>query len=105
MANLFAQNPVILDTVWTAGSIPAALTAMFNQAFRFIKLVNPTTIGDEVKITDASSSPLILFDEFAVAAHQDIELWNYEKAGKLYQFKNGLWVLATLTSGKVYLYK
>jgi hypothetical protein len=107
MANLFTQNPVILDTVWTAGTIPAALTAMFNQQFGLIKWVNPTAAGDECKITDASSAgPFVLFDEFAVAAHQDVVLWDASVSGKVYQFKNGGWVLATLTAGgKLYLWK
>jgi hypothetical protein len=104
MANSFGGSPVILDTVWTAGTIPAALTAMFNQAFRLIKWVNPSTAGDECKITDINGN--VLFDEFAVAAHQDVVLWDASVSGKVYQFKNGGWVLATLTAGgKLYLWK
>jgi hypothetical protein len=104
MANLFTQNPVILDTVWTTGTIPAALIAMFNQQFSLIKWVNPTAAGDECKITDINS--LVLFDEFAEVAHKDVVLWDASVGGKKYQFKNGGWVLATLTAGgKLYLWK
>lgn len=108
MANLFTQNPIILDTVWTSGTIPAALTALSSgnpQAFSLIKWVNPATAGDECKITDASAGTFVLFDEFCAVAHQDVILWDAAQMGKKYVLKQGLWVLATLTSGKVYLYK
>jgi hypothetical protein len=104
MANSFGGNPVILDTVWTSGTIPAALTSMFNQAFSLIKLVNPAAAGDEVKITDINGN--VLFDEFAAVAHQDVVLWDAATAGKKYEFKRGLWVLVTLTAtDKLYLWK
>lgn len=104
MANLFNGSPVILDTAWTAGTIPAALTAMFIQEFSLIKLVNPAAAGDEVKITDINGN--ILFDEFASVAHQDVVLWDAATAGRKYVFKHGLWVLLTLTAtDKVYLWK
>jgi hypothetical protein len=108
MANLFNQNPMILDTVWTSGTIPAALTALTSwQDFSLIKLVNPAAAGDECKITDASAGTFVLFDEFAVAAHQDVVLWDAAaQGGKKYSFKKGLWVLATLTAtDKVYLWR
>lgn len=104
MANLYTQNPIILDTVWTTSTIPAAITAMFNHQFSLIKLVNPAAAGDEAKFTDGFG--LVLFDEFASVAHQDVVLWNAATEGKKYQFKDRLWVLATLTAGdKVYMWR
>lgn len=106
MANTFTQNPFILDTVWTSGTIPAGLTAATApHVFSLIKWVNPATAGDECKITDASAGTFVLFDEFCDVAHKDVVLWDSSLAGRKYVFKQGLWVLATLTSGKVYLYK
>lgn len=106
MANLFTQNPIILDTTWTSGTIPAALTALTSwQDFSVIKWVNPAAAGDECKITDASAGTFILFDEFCSVAHQDVLLWDAGQMGRKYSFKKGLWVLATLTSGKVELWR
>lgn len=106
MANLFNQNPIILDTTWTSGTIPAALTALTSwQDFSVIKWVNPGTVGDECKITDASAGTFILFDEFCDLIHQTKILWDAAVMGHKYSFKKGLWVLATLTSGKVELYR
>lgn len=108
MSNLFNQNPMILDTVWTAGAIPAGLSGLTSwQDFSLIKWVNPTAAGDECKIIDASAGAFVLFDEFAVVAHQDVILWDAAaQGGKKYSFKKGLWVLATLTAGgKLYLYR
>jgi hypothetical protein len=105
MANAFNQNPMILDTTWTAGTIPAALTAITSpQAFSLIKLVNPAAAGDEVKITDINGN--VLFDEFASVIHQDVVLWDASNGGKKYVLKQGLWVLLTLTAGdKLYLWR
>lgn len=107
MSNLFKQTPMILDTVWTSGSMPAALTdpTAGPHLFSLIKLVNPAAAGDEVKITDFGGN--VLFDEFASVAHLDVVLWDAaSQGGKKYQFKQGLWILATLTAGdKLYLWK
>src|SRR5690349_13514317 len=104
MANLFTQNPMILDTVWTSGTIPAALTALTSwQDFSLIKLVNPSAAGQEVQITDINSK--VLFDEFSVAANQDVVLWDAAAmGGKKYSLKKGLWVLTVLGGGKLYLW-
>ncbi len=104
MANAFNANPMVLDTVWTAGTIPAALTAITSpQRFKLIKWVNPTTIGHELKLIDASAGANVLFDEFASVAQQPVVLW--DNPGNPYVFKQGLWVLLTLASGKLYLYR
>lgn len=106
MANSYTGNPIILDTVWTSGTIPAALAALTSaQLFSLIKWVNPTAAGDECKITDLGGN--VLFDEFADVAHKDVVLWDAATAGRKYQLKEGgKWILATLTAGgKLYLYK
>ena len=105
MSNAFTQNPMILDTVWTAGTIPAALSGLTSwQDFSLIKWVNPAAAGDECKLTDINSN--VLFDEFASVAHQDVVLWDAAQMGHKYSFKKGQWVLATLTAGgKLYLYR
>jgi len=106
MPNVFNQNPMILDTVWTAGTIPAGLSGLTSwQDFSLIKWVNPTAAGDECKLTDINSN--VLFDEFAVAAHQDVVLWDAAaNGGHKYSFKKGQWLLVTLTAGgKLYLWR
>lgn len=106
MSNLFTQNPMILDTVWTAGTIPAALTGLTSwQDFSVIKWIGNTTAADECKITDINGN--VLFDEVIVAANVglDIVLWDTAVMGHKYSLKKGLWVLVTLTHGKVYLYR
>jgi hypothetical protein len=105
MANLFTQNPIILDTVWTAGTIPAALAALASgnpQRSRMIKWVNPVTPAtDEITITDINGK--VLFDEFCSVAHQDVVLW--DNPANPYVLKQSQWVLTVLGSGKLYLWR
>jgi hypothetical protein len=109
VSNVFSQNPIIIDTVWTTGTIPAALTALTSpEAFSLIKFVNPAAAGNECKITDGAGN--VLFDEFASAIGLDVTLWDASVGGKKYVFKQGLWVVATLggvtaTTSRLFLWK
>lgn len=109
MANLFgtngiALNPFVLDTPWTAGTIPPALTALAGaapQRFRRIVWTAPVTAGDALVITDINGS--ILFNEKCSLANQDVVLW--DNNANPYTFKQSQWVLTTIASGKLLLYK
>jgi hypothetical protein len=109
MANLFgtngvAVNPFVLDTPWTAGTIPAALTALAGaapQRFRRIVWTAPAATTDTLVITDINGN--ILFNEKCSVANQDVVLWDNNT--NPYTFKQSLWVLTTLGSGKLMLWK
>lgn len=106
MANIFSQNPFSVDTSWTTGTIPAALTAQANngpQHFRRIVWTNPTTAGDQLTITDAGGN--VLFDVRCATAKQDVVLW--QNSDDPFKFKQSQWVVSTLTanSGRVLFYK
>jgi len=101
VANQFTSNPISLDTVWTAGAIPAGLTALTSpQQFRYVKWINPVTVGDTVVITDLNGN--VLLTATCAVAKQDIDLWH---SSRPIAFKDNKWVLLTLASGKVYLYR
>lgn len=108
MANVFQNangnpaNPIIIDTAF--GSVPAALTAIAGsgpQRFRLIRWVNPSSAGQECKITDGAGN--VLFDEFASAPNVDVTLW--DNPGNPYVLKQSNWLVPTLGGGKLYLWK
>ncbi|MGA9884893.1 MAG: hypothetical protein WBQ34_14345 [Candidatus Acidiferrales bacterium] len=70
--------------------------------FRKIIWVQPGTAGDVLEITDINGN--VLFSEKASVADQDVELWGAKNGGP-YPFKQGKWILSTLGSGKVLLYR
>lgn len=106
MANAFNQNPMILDTVWSSGTIPAALTALSSgNPQAFTKIVwQGGTLADTIVITDASAGTFTLFSDTCPATGQDVVLWQNSN-GKKYTFKQGLWVLKTMAHGQLLLYK
>lgn len=104
MANLFNQNPMILDTTWTANTIPAGLTAIKNgppQSFTRIVWVGPANAGDKVTITDINGN--VLLAGVASAPNALVELWDKEE--QRYTLKQSQWVLSVRDSGQIYLYK
>lgn len=104
-SNGFAVNPIVIDTVWTAGTIPADLTTISSggpQRFRRIVWTNPITPAtDTLVIQDISGNTL--FSEVCAVAHQDIVLWDNSRSP--YAMKQGQWVVSTIGSGKLLLYK
>jgi hypothetical protein len=104
MANLFNQNPFILDTVWTSGTIPAALQSTTRSADQFRQIVwdAPAAAGDQVVITDLNGE--VVLEATATAADVPVLLWS-EASGRMFTLKFGKWVLATLSSGKLYMLK
>lgn len=109
MANQFgtgavAVNPIVVDTVWVAGTNPAALTAIAPggpQKFRRIIWTAPTTIGHICTITDNNGA--VLFSDVCSVANQDVPLWT--DAAFPYTMKQSNWAVTVLGSGKVYFYK
>lgn len=104
MANIFTQNPMIVDTAWTTGTIPAALTAELNngpQAFKKIVWEGGTAL-DVVTITDAGGN--ILFNQECPVTGQDVLLWESGNGAK-YTFKQSKWVVSAIPHGKVLFYK
>lgn len=104
MANLFNGTPFVIDTAWAVGAIPAALTALINgpaQAFRRIVWTNPAATTDTLIIMDVNSN--VLFSEACAVAKQDVVLWDNNQSP--YKFKNSLWAVTTIGSGKLLLYK
>jgi|ERR1700704_762968 len=105
MANVFNANPMVLDTTWTAGTIPAALTALSANPQAFMRIVwTGATAGDTLVITDASAAANVLFSEACPVTNQPVTLWQNSE-GKKYTFKQSLWVLLTKPTGKLLLYK
>lgn len=104
MANNFSQNPFILDTVWTASTIPSALqsTTRSPDQFRKIVWIAPATTGDTLVITDINGN--VILTATASAADLAVELWS-EASGRMFTLKQGEWVLSQLSSGKLYMYK
>lgn len=103
MANVFSQDPLILDTGWTS-SIPAALTdgTVQNQSFRRVVWVDPAAAGDTVTIADANGN--VILKAAASAAHEDVVLWDAGVTRKTLSLKQGKWQLA-ISSGALYLYR
>lgn len=105
MSNLFTQDPLILDTIWTANSIPAALTngSVPNQTFRRAVWENsifnsPTA---ECVIQDINGNVILS----AYAGDFQTVLWDAGVTRKSLLLKTGHWVLARLDTGKLYLYR
>lgn len=104
MANIFNANPMILDTVWTSGTMPAAFLALTNpQRFRLIKWIGNSAAADECKITDLGGN--VLFDEVIVAGNVGLDIVLWDTPGDPYVFKQNGWILTTLTHGKLWLWK
>ena len=110
MSNIFSQDPLILDTVWGPGqspvvAVPTALTngTVYNQTFRRIVWVDPTSAGDQCEITDQNGN--IILNTYASVAHADVVLWDAGDTRRSLVLKQGLWNLNILGSGKLYLYR
>lgn len=104
MANIFSQNPFVVDTTWTTGTIPAGLTAVAGggpQAFTKIVWTGGTA-ADVCTITDAFGN--LLFNEVCPVTGQDMVLWD-SAGGKKYTFKQSLWVVSSIPHGKLLFYK
>lgn len=99
-----ATNPIIVDTVWAAGSPPAGLTAIAQggpQKFRRIVWTAPTTIGHVCTITDQNG--LVIISEVCQTANASVVLWN--DAANPLTLKQSNWAVTVLGSGKVYFEK
>ncbi len=105
MANSFTQNPIILDTTWNSGSMPAGVTDGTKSPAQFRKIVwvGATTAGHTVVFTDLAGN-VILTETASNTPNADIVLWS-EASGRPFTMKTAQWILSTLASGKVYLYK
>ena len=111
MANKFnngtagiAINPISVDTAWTAGTIPAALTGIAGggpQRFRLIKWVGPTTAAHVCSIQDINGNQLL--KGVCAVANQEVVLW--DNPGNPYVLKQSQWVVDTIQSGTLLLYK
>lgn len=103
MANVFAQNPIIVDTAWTAGTIPAALTSQAgNGPQLFSKIVwTGGTAADVLTITDINGN--VIFSEVCPVTGQDVVLW--DNNGKKFPLKQSQWVVTAIPHGKLLLYK
>lgn len=102
MSNVFTQNPIIVDTAWTTGTIPAALTNIAGGGpQQFTKIVwTGGTAADVLTITDAAGN--VLFSEVCPVTGQDVVLWDSKKK---YIFKQSLWVVSSIPHGKILFYK
>jgi hypothetical protein len=103
MANVFTGNPFVVDTAWTAGTIPAGLTAQSgNGPQTFRKIVwSGGTAADVLTITDINGN--VLFSEVCPVTGQDVVLWD-NNATK-YTLKQSQWVVTSIPHGKLLLYK
>jgi hypothetical protein len=108
MANAFgtgavAVNPIVVDTAWAVGAIPAALTAIAPggpQWFRRIVWTGATAAGTLV-VADINSN--VLFTEICPVTGQDIVLWQNDASP--YKMKQSNWAVTTISSGKLLFYK
>lgn len=104
MANIFTSRPYIIDTAWDSSTIPAELTDNGSaQTFHRIIWLNPATAGDQVIITDVNDN-IILTATCDVADKQQI-LWDAGNAGMPMLLPYGKWIVSTIDSGQLYLYK
>jgi len=97
-----AVNPIVIDTAFAA--VPAALTAIAQggrQAFKRIVWTVPAATTDTLSITDINGN--VLFNEKCSVAGQDVLLW--DDAVNPYLFKQSQWLVPTIGSGKLLLYK
>jgi hypothetical protein len=102
MANLFLQNPFVLDTVWTANTIPTDLTTAASAgAQAFSRIVwSGGTAGDTIVFTDLNGNVIL---EATCPSTGTIVLW--QNSGVPILFKQSKWVLLTMAHGKVTLQK
>ena len=107
MSNFYG-NPMVLDTVWTAGTIPAALkpptgpgdtTNLRNSATEVKRMewFSPSNVGDQMIITDINGNVIMQAKCEAIGVSQ--VLWSPGRPALL--LKMGGWVLSTLTTGKL----
>lgn len=103
MANVFSGTPIVVDTAWTTGTIPPALTAQAgNGPQAFSKIVwTGGTAADVLTITDINGN--VLFNEVCPVTGQDMVLW--DNNGKKYTLKQSQWVVSAIPHGKLLLYK
>jgi len=110
MANYYG-NPLVLDTVWTNNTIPAALkpptgpgdtTNIRNSATeaKRIEWFAPTTVGHTMQITDINGN--VIITAACETANVSQVLWSPGRPALL--LKMGGWVLSSLQSGKVIIY-
>jgi hypothetical protein len=110
MANYYGR-PLVLDTVWTAGTIPAALkpptgpsdtTNTRNNTIdaKRIVWVGQAAATDTVVITDINSNVILTAKASASVGDQTL----YDRDRFPLKLKMGGWVLSTLGSGKVVIY-
>ena len=103
MANIFNQNPIILDTSWTKTTIPAALTAIANagpQIFRRI-VWQGGTAGDTILFFDIDGNTIL--QGTCGVTDEDVLLWD-NAGGSPFPFKQSQWGV-TIPTGVVSLYK
>jgi hypothetical protein len=109
MANYYG-NPMVLDTTWSASTIPAALkpptgptdsTNLRNEPInaKRIEWLSPASIGDTAVITDINGNPIL-------SAVGEVALGSqllYQDSRSPLKLKMGGWVL-TIGSGKLLIY-
>jgi hypothetical protein len=110
MANTYG-NPLILDTVWTATTIPAQLLPPLGAAStspparnapinaRRIEWYGPASTSDSAVITDINGN--VILEGTCETALVSQVLWSSTETLPL---KMGGWVLKTLGSGKLLIY-
>jgi hypothetical protein len=110
MANYYGR-PLLLDTVWTAGTIPAALkpptsasdvTNLRNNSIdaKRIVWVGEAAAGDLCTITDINGNVILTAKASASIGDQVI----YDRDRFPLKLKQGGWVLSTLGSGKLEIF-
>jgi len=102
---------MVLDTVWTASTIPAGIQTPAQGGTRSNPILESSRVvwtgfepaGATVLITDINGNPILQsdYDPGDVTTGREIVLWNSPVTLK---FKQGGWILQTLTSGKILIY-
>jgi hypothetical protein len=110
MANYYG-NPLVLDTVWTATTVPAQLKPPATAAStspparnepinaRRIEWFGPASTSDSAVITDINGN--VILEGTCETALVSQVLWSGPTTLPL---KMGGWVLSTLGSGKLLIY-
>jgi len=113
MANFYGR-PMVLDTVWTAGTIPAALkpptgpadtTNTRNNAVAATLIIwHGSTAAGSVSIQDINGNVLAqqTIPTSSLQIGQDVIV--YSNSRNPLKLKQGGWVLATLGSGTLVIY-
>jgi hypothetical protein len=111
MANVFTSNPMVLDSTWTASTIPAQLLPPTGPATtspparnepinaRRIEWYGPAATSDSAVITDINGN--VILEGTCETALVSQVLWSGPTTLAL---KMGGWVLSTLGSGKLLIY-